>query len=111
MPHPVLWISWIASALWFFAVALLAKRHVGAALRYALPGQLVWMAVALNINVIPKLNPFADLPLLTFMDMRDFYFLDAVPSAVIVFWLGLRLQSAISNPAGRLSPYGWRSET
>jgi hypothetical protein len=111
MPHPVLWISWIVSALWFFAVALMAKRHVGAALVYALLGPLVWMAVALSINVIPKLIPFAGLPLLTFMDMRYFFFLDVIPSAAIVFWLGLQLKRTITDSSSQLSRYGRRSET
>ncbi len=111
MPHPVLWISWIVSALWFFAVAVMAKRHLGAALLYALAGPLVWSAVALSINFIPKLVPFADLPFLTLMDMPYFFFLDAIPSAFIVFWLGLRLKTAIDNPSGRLGRYGRRRET
>ncbi len=111
MPHPVLWISWIFAALWFFTVALMAKRHVGAAILYALLGPLAWFAVALSINVIPKLIPLADLPLLTFMDMPYFFFLDALPSAAIVFWLGLRLKSTIEDPSSRLSRYGRSSET
>jgi hypothetical protein len=111
VPHPILWISWIVSAIWFFAAASMAKRRISVAVLYALAGPLVWSAVALTINFVPKLIPFAGLPFLTLMDMPYFFFFGAIPSGVAVFWMGLRLKKVLNEPSNRLSRYGRRSET
>lgn len=107
--HPTLVLGLVGSFLWFFGVAVAARRTIGVALLCAVLGLAEWFALLFVFNVIPKIVPFADLPLLAFMGMRYFVVFGLLPASLLVFLSGIWLKSALTNPASRLGKIGKRA--
>lgn len=108
--HPTLVLGLVGSFLWFFGVAVSARRTIGVVLLYAVIGLAEWFALLFVFNVIPKAVPFADLPLLAFMDMRYFVLFGLVPASFLVFLSGIWLKSALTDSSSVLGRFGIQAD-
>ncbi|MCU0924316.1 MAG: hypothetical protein MUF16_29185 [Burkholderiaceae bacterium] len=108
--HPTLVIGLVGSFLWFFSVAIAAKRNIAVAMLYAIVGLAEWFALLFVFNVAPKIIPFADLPFLAFMDWHYFVILGLVPASLIVYLSGIWLKHALKDPSSLLGRAGKRAD-
>jgi hypothetical protein len=108
MPHPALVLGVVGSFLWFLAVGMSGKRHLGMALLLGVFGSVEWLALLLALNEVPRMLPFADFPRLSFMDTPYWVLLGMIPASVLVVLSGIWLKRALTTSSSLLGTFGKR---
>lgn len=95
--HPVFVIFVIGSAVWFFAVAAMARKSVGAQIGFAILGVVVFLVVSIVLGQVMESQDFFRQALRSGPDIGPITKYIVLPSAILVFLFGLWLKKILSR--------------
>jgi hypothetical protein len=96
--HPVFIIFVIASAVWFFAVAAMARKGVGAQLAFAFLGIVVFLVLTVVLGQVMESQDFFRRAIRSGPDIGPITKFIVLPSAILVFLFGLLLKRILGRP-------------
>ncbi len=96
--HPIFIIIFIACAAWFFSVAAMARKGIGARIGLAIMGVVEFVIVTAVLERMVKNQEFFREALRSGPDIGPIMIYIVLPSVVVVFLSGLLLKRVLSCP-------------